>query len=57
VTSHIADALKRLGQGAHAYLCGPPGMIDAGIATLLASGILIDTIHYDKFTDASTKHA
>jgi p-cymene methyl-monooxygenase electron transfer component len=54
VTAHIPQALERLGPGTHAYLCGPPAMIDAGIAALTAQGIALADIHYDKFTDAST---
>jgi p-cymene methyl-monooxygenase electron transfer component len=56
VTTHIGSALERLGSGAQGYLCGPPGMIDAGIATLTEAGIELGDIHYDKFTDASTKN-
>jgi p-cymene methyl-monooxygenase electron transfer component len=55
VTAHIGAALERLGSGVQGYLCGPPGMIDAGITTLAESGIPLGDIHYDKFTDASTK--
>jgi p-cymene methyl-monooxygenase electron transfer component len=54
VTEHIATALEKLGTGVQAYLCGPPPMIDAGIAELLKLGVPIDAIFYDKFTDAST---
>jgi len=36
-----------------AYLCGPPGMIDVGIAALTARGVPLSSIFYDKFTDAS----
>ena len=54
VTDHIAAALDRLGPDTQAYLCGPPGMIDAAIATLTAKGVPLDRIFYDKFTDAST---
>jgi p-cymene methyl-monooxygenase electron transfer component len=54
VTEHIAAALEKLGPDAQAYLCGPPPMIDAGIAELLKLGVSVDAIFYDKFTDAST---
>ena len=54
VTDHIAEALEKLGPGAQAYLCGPPAMIDAGIAELLKQGVALDAIFYDKFTDASS---
>ena len=38
----------------HAYLCGPPAMIDATTATLRASGIDARHIHADAFTDRSS---
>lgn len=55
VTEHIAAALERLGPDAEAYMCGPPPMIDAAIAELGRQGVPLSAIHYDKFTDASTK--
>ncbi len=56
VTAEIAAALAALGgaDGVQAYLCGPPAMIDAGIAVLAGSGVALPDIHYDKFTDASS---
>lgn len=54
VTDYVPQALERLGPGAHGYMCGPPPMIDAGIAALTAAGVALPDIHYDKFTDAST---
>ncbi len=54
VTSYVAAALEKLGSGAHRYMCSPSGMIDAGISALLANGIALDHIHYDKFTDSSS---
>lgn len=54
VTSHIAEAVKRLGPDIQAYLCGPPAMVDAAMAELLTHGLSLDAIFYDKFTDAST---
>lgn len=53
VTAHIPAALAELDAGTRAYMCGPPGMIDAAIMALTANGISISDIHYDKFTDAS----
>ena len=38
----------------HAYLCGPPAMIDAAIEILVAVGLPLEHIHYDKFLDASS---
>lgn len=54
VTDHIPAAIERLGPGASAYLCGPPPMIDAAIAMLVAHGMPMEQIFYDKFTDSST---
>lgn len=36
--------------GAHAYLCGPPGMIDSAVSVLLDEGIAREHIHADRFT-------
>lgn len=38
----------------HAYLCGPPRMIDAALAVLARAGVPDLHIHYDKFLDASS---
>jgi xylene monooxygenase electron transfer component len=38
----------------HAYLCGPPPMIDAAIEVLKQAGVSSDNIHFDKFLDASS---
>lgn len=56
VTAAIDEAVAQLGGTTklQAYLCGPPAMIDAGVASLTESGLPLDRIHYDKFTDAST---
>lgn len=56
VTHAIADAIEFLGgsKGLQAYMCGPPPMIDAGVAMLSEYGVGIGEIYYDKFTDAST---
>jgi p-cymene monooxygenase electron transfer component len=54
VTEFVTDALPPTnGAGIQAYLCGPPGMIDVGIASLTERGVPLDSIFYDKFTDAS----
>jgi propane monooxygenase reductase subunit len=37
-------------EGADAYVCGPPPMVDAAIATLTALGVREQNIFYDKFT-------
>lgn len=59
VTGEIPEAIAELGGSSQlqAYMCGPPGMIDAGVAVLVEHGVPLDSIHYDKFTDASTKAA
>jgi p-cymene methyl-monooxygenase electron transfer component len=55
VTRYVPEALARLGAAPQGYMCGPPGMIDAGIAALTDNGLALENIHYDKFTDASTR--
>ncbi len=37
-------------EGFDAYVCGPPPMVDAAIATLTALGVPDNAIFYDKFT-------
>jgi NAD(P)H-flavin reductase/ferredoxin len=44
------DALARH----HAYLCGPPAMIDTALPVLTGAGIATADIHYDAFTDRSS---
>jgi propane monooxygenase reductase subunit len=50
VGRHITE--EQASAGLEAYLCGPPGMIDAAFAVLLRKGIPEDRIYYDKFTQA-----
>jgi vanillate O-demethylase ferredoxin subunit len=45
----IAAALGGAPAGAHIYVCGPAGMIDAVKASALARGIPADRIHYELF--------
>lgn len=49
----VTDLLDRAITGdeypSHAYLCGPPPMIDAAIVKLKERGISVENIHYDKF--------
>ncbi len=40
--------------GTHAYLCGPPAMIDSAIEIMNKNGLSSDNIFYDKFLDASS---
>ncbi len=54
-TQFVPEALARLGSGTHGYMCGPPPMIDAGIHALVEAGIALGDVHYDKFTDASSR--
>jgi p-cymene monooxygenase electron transfer component len=52
VTDAIAQRHAPSGwEQAEAYMCGPPPMIDAGIAVMTQRGMPLDRIHYDKFTD------
>ncbi len=45
----IAAALDGAAAGAHIYVCGPAGMIDAVRAAALAAGIPADRVHYELF--------
>lgn len=42
------------GQKSHAYVCGPPGLVDAAVTRLTALGLGEERIYFDKFLDAST---
>ena len=54
VTQFITDAMPGIDwAGAEGYMCGPPGMIDAGIASMTEVGMKLENIYYDKFTDES----
>ena len=57
VTGEIPAAIEWLGGtgSLQAYLCGPPAMIDAGVKALTEAGVDLGEIHYDKFTDASSR--
>ena len=49
----ITDVVKRQERdlkGAHAYLCGPPPMVEAAMPMLAALGVSDKRIYYDKFT-------
>lgn len=59
-TGLITEVIDRLSGNlrmAEAYLCGPPGMIDAAIKVLKAHGMFASRIRYDKFvsTDEQPK--
>jgi ferredoxin-NADP reductase/ferredoxin len=51
---HIVEEGQKL--SGQAYLCGPPGLIDAAIEVLKANGITKDAIFFDKFLDKSNSH-
>jgi p-cymene methyl-monooxygenase electron transfer component len=60
VTAEIPAAIAALAPdggtaSVQAYMCGPPPMIDAGVTELAKAGVPLHDIHYDKFTDASTR--
>jgi NAD(P)H-flavin reductase/ferredoxin len=47
VTDRMSELLP---PGAHAYLCGPPAMIDAAAAVLAQAGVPRAQVHADRFT-------
>jgi propane monooxygenase reductase subunit len=52
-TGLITDVVKRLSgslAGAHAYVCGPPPMVEAAVPLLETLGVPEKRIYYDKFT-------
>jgi len=52
-TGLITDVVKRLREnltGAHAYVCGPPPMVEAAIPLLATLGVEEKRVYYDKFT-------
>jgi propane monooxygenase reductase subunit len=52
-TGLITDVVKRLAgdlKGAHAYVCGPPPMVEAAMVTLAQAGVAEKRVYYDKFT-------
>jgi NAD(P)H-flavin reductase/ferredoxin len=55
----VTDFIAKAGTGfqwpaTQGYLCGPPTMIDVGIEKLVALGVPLHSIFYDKFTDGVT---
>jgi fatty-acid desaturase len=44
--AHVPAVIE---SGTEAYLCGPPGMVDAAAQALLASGVPSERIHCDRF--------
>ncbi len=51
VTEYILDQSGIQVSSSNAYLCGPPGMIDAAINKLNECGVVTDQIFFDKFLD------
>jgi propane monooxygenase reductase subunit len=52
-TGLITDVVKRHASdltGAHAYVCGPPPMVEAALPLLSGLGVQDKRIYYDKFT-------
>jgi propane monooxygenase reductase component len=52
-TGLITDVVKRLAgdlKGAHAYVCGPPPMVEAAMTMLTTAGVDEKRVYYDKFT-------
>ena len=52
-TGLITDVVKRLRgnlAGAHAYVCGPPPMVEAALPLLETLGVEDKRVYYDKFT-------
>ncbi len=52
-TGLITDVVKRLASGlagAHAYVCGPPPMVEAAVPLLQTLGVAEKRIYFDKFT-------
>jgi len=52
-TGLITDVVKRHAQdltGAHAYVCGPPPMVEAAVPLLATLGVEEKRIYWDKFT-------
>ncbi len=52
-TGLITDVLKRDAgdlSGSHAYVCGPPPMVEAALPALAALGVTEKRTYYDKFT-------
>ena len=52
-TGLITDVVKRHAsdlRGAHAYVCGPPPMVEAALPLLATLGVEERRIYYDKFT-------
>jgi propane monooxygenase reductase subunit len=52
-TGLITDVVKRVAgglKGAHAYVCGPPPMVEAAVPLLQTLGVAEKRVYFDKFT-------
>lgn len=56
VTDHIRSLTGARLAEHHAYMCGPPAMIDAAEKILTHAAVRDGNIHYDKFLDKSHLH-
>ncbi len=53
----VTEAIERQSgnlRGSDAYLCGPPGMIDAAIEVLKGKGMFASRIRFDKFVSTAS---
>ncbi|MFN0283262.1 MAG: NADH:ubiquinone reductase (Na(+)-transporting) subunit F [Kineosporiaceae bacterium] len=56
----VTDVVKRYEHdlsGAHAYVCGPPPMVEAAMTLLAALGVPDKRVYYDKFTTTGDAEA
>jgi NAD(P)H-flavin reductase/ferredoxin len=47
----VTEHLDEIGADAHAYVCGPPAMVDAAEAALRQRGVATEHMHSDRFSD------
>jgi NAD(P)H-flavin reductase/ferredoxin len=53
---HVSALIPEyLEKGAHAYLCGPPPMVDAAVEVLRAKDIPREHVHFDRFTSRADR--
>ena len=48
LVTHQIPALSE--PGSHAYLCGPPAMVDSAVQLLIQQGVTKEHIFVDRFT-------
>jgi len=53
VTDHLRESVLEKGvfdvASAHAFLCGPPPMVDAAVGVLSSAGMPAEAMHFDRF--------